>query len=412
MKYLLQLALLSFVLSAYPAAAETLLIENARIHTLGEQGTIEGDLLVVDGRIDAIASDLDAPQTVLRIDAKGKPVTPGLFSAFSRLGLVEISAVSSTKDDVVDLPGVGPSVRIEAALNPYSEVWRQALVSGVTSAISAPSLGQTPFAGMSLAVRLGAHMVPVLESDVSLVIAMGQSGAELAGGSRAGNFNFIRQAFSDAEAHSMSGSWHAGYALGPHDLRALQEAKDARRLLSVHANRVSDIRAAIELSHALGMPLVILGGIEAWKMADELAAARVPVILYPFSNIPSSFESLGARIDNAVLLHAAGVEFAVMAPGTHESSQLRQLAGNLVAEGLPWEDGLKSITLSPARIWGFADQMGSLEVGKLADMVIWSGDPLEVTNWPEQVLVAGAPIDMRSRQDALYERYQSLSNVE
>lgn len=408
MKYLWRLAFLSLVVFSQASVAETLFVENAKIHTLGEQGMVEGDLLAVDGRIQAVASDLDAPAGAVRIDAEGKPVTPGLFNPYSRIGLVEISAVSSTKDDVVDLPKVGPSIRLEAALNPESEVWRQALVSGVTSAISVPGVGQTPFAGMSLALRLGLHKNPVLASDVSLVLAMGQTGAELAGGSRAGNLALIRQAFLDAEEYSKTGLWHDGYTLGPHDLNAIQEAKNAGRPLSARVYRVSDIRTALELANSLAMPLIIHGGVEAWKMADELARAQVPVVLYPFANIPSRFEHLGARIDNGVLLHEAGVEFAVMAPGTHESGQLRQLAGNLVAEGLPWEEGLKSITLSPARIWGLADQLGSLEVGKIADLVIWSGDPLEVTTWPEQVFVDGKPINMRSRQDALYERYESL----
>ena len=311
---------------------------------------------------------------------------------------------------MVDLPRVGPSIRVEAALNPHSEVWRQALVDGVTSALTVPGFGQTPFAGMGLAIRLGDPMNPVIRRDMALVLTVGQSGAQLAGGSRAGGFAFVRQAFLDAEDYARNGHWHEGFGLAPHDLRALADAIESKRPLAVWANRVSDIRAALALADDMNMPMVLLGGIEAWKIANELAASQVPVILYPFANIPSSFESLGARMDNAVVLHAAGVEFAVMARGSHESSELRQLAGNLVAEGLAWDEALKSITLSPARIWGLEAHMGSLEVGKQADFVIWSGDPLEVTTWPEQVYVAGQAIPMRSRQDALYERYEPLLN--
>ncbi len=395
-------------LTTLSAHADTWLIEDAELHTLGAQGVVSGDLLLVDGRIEAVAPEVTPPPGTQRFDAEGRSVTPGLFNAFSDMGLIEISAVAGTRDDIVEIPDVGPSIRPQPAVNPYGEVWRQALVSGVTFALTAPGFGQTSIAGRSLALRLGQHAEPVLENDVSLVVAMNEVGAALVGGSRAANFAFIRQAFLNAEAYAQTALWHQGLRLGPHELRALHTVREANRPLAILANRVSDIRAAIALAREFDMSLVILGGIEAWQIADELARANVPVILYPFNNTPDNFESLGARLDSAVVLHAAGVEFAMMTSDAHESSELRQIAGNLVAEGLPWQAALASITLNPSRIWGVSDRTGSLEVGKLADVVVWSGDPLEVTSSAEQVFVAGAPIDMRSRQDALFERYQSL----
>ena len=395
-------------LSMGSLAADAVLIENARLHTLGPEGSLEGDLLVVDGRIQGVGSITEVPSGAVVVDAMGRPVTPGLFNAFSRLGLIEINAVSSTSDASVDAPRVGPSVRLEAALNPASEVWRQALVAGVTHSLVAPGFAQTPFAGRSLAIRLGDRSAPVIKRDTSLVVAMGEAGAALSGNSRAGNDAFIRQAFVDAEDYQLSGRWHEGYALGPHDLRALADARAVGVPLSITANRASDIRAAMAIARDVALPLVIIGGIEAWKVADELAAAKVPVVLFPLANIPRSFESLGARIDNAVVLHQAGVTFAIYEASPHDAVRFRQLAGNLVAEGLPWEAALASMTLAPARIWGLDEQLGSLTVGKVADFVIWSGDPLEVTTWPEQVFIAGAPIDMRSRQDDLFERFAPL----
>ena len=389
-------------------SADTLLIENAMLHTVGPQGSLAGDLLVVNGRIDQVGEVADVPQDVHRINAEGRPLTPGLFNTLSRIGLVEIDAVVSTSDAGVDLPKTGPAVRIELALNPASQVWRQALAAGVTHTVSAPSFAQTPFAGMSVAIRLGSAQAPVIKRDLSMMVAMGEAGSALSGNSRAGSIALIEQAFADAQEYSATGRWHEGYAFAPHELQTLLEAHAAKVPLSISANRASDIRAAVAIATKVGLPLVIVGGIEAWKLADELAAAEVPVVLFPLSNVPDQFESLGARLDNAVVLFEAGVEFAVFEINPHDTVRFRQAAGNLVAEGLPWEVALESITLAPARIWGLDNDLGSLEQGKVADFVMWSGDPLEVTTWPEQVFVAGKPIEMRSRQDDLFERYQSL----
>ena len=408
MKHLVKFVFSYLLLGAQSVFAGSLLIEDGLLHTVSDQGSLRGDLLIVDGRIEAVGSGLSAATDVRRIDAKGRPVTPGLFDAFSQLGLVEIDAVVETRDYRVDLPRVGPSVRLEGALNPNGEVWRQALVSGVTFAHSVSMPGQTPFAGVSLVVRLGAPRDPIFRADVSLVAVLGQAGAALSGNSRAGNLGLIRQAFEDAEEYAETRRWHQGYTLAPHDLRSLQAGRDAKMTLSVHANRASDIEAAMALADSVSMPLVIVGGAEAWRLSTELKAAQVPVILHPLENLPGSFDALDARIDSAVLLHESGVRIAFMSADPHESPKLRQAAGNMVAEGLPWNEALAAITLNPARIWGVQDQLGSLEEGKLGDVVIWSGDPLEVTSWPDQVIARGEAIPMRSRQDALYERYQTL----
>ena len=407
-RHLFNIVFWSLLLAAQSVLAGSLLIEDGRLHTLSDQGSFRGDLLIVDGRIQAVGPEVAAPPDALRINAGGRPVTPGLFDAYSRLGLVEIDAVAATRDYQVDLPRVGPSVRLEGALNPDGEVWRQALVSGITSAHSATIPGQTPFAGVSSVVRLGTAKDPFLRADVSLVAALGQAGAELSGSSRAGNLGLIRQAFVDAREYSETGRWHEGYAFAPHDLKSLEAARESRMTLSVLANRASDIEAAMALADSVSMPLVIVGGAEAWRLAAELKAASVSVVLQPLHNLPRSFDALNARIDNAVVLHEQGVGIAFMAADPHESPKLRQAAGNMVAEGLPWNEALAAISLNPARIWGVEDQVGSLEVGKLGDVVIWSGDPLEVTSWPDQVIVSGAPIKMQTRQDALYDRYQTL----
>jgi imidazolonepropionase-like amidohydrolase len=168
--------------------------------------------------------------------------------------------------------------------------------------------------------------------------------------------------------------------------------------------RAADIRQVIRYAQRHGMKPVIAGGTEAWVVASELAAADVPVILDPLGNLPADFDRLGARFDNARLLHAAGVQIAFSFADSFQARKNRQLAGNAVAHGLPWDAGLAAVTSNPAAIFGL-DSQGRIEKGQSADLVLWSGDPLEVTSVAEQVWIGGNPVTMRSRQTGLRDRY-------
>jgi imidazolonepropionase-like amidohydrolase len=152
---------------------------------------------------------------------------------------------------------------------------------------------------------------------------------------------------------------------------------------------------------------VIAGATEGWRVARELAQAGVPVLLDPLQNLPGSFDTIGARLDNAALLHRAGVRiaFTQSEAGSHNARTIRQAAGNAVAHGLPWDAALAALTANPAEIFGIAAERGRIAVGQVADIVLWSGDPLEVTTVAEDVIIAGRAIEMRSRQTELRERY-------
>jgi imidazolonepropionase-like amidohydrolase len=171
------------------------------------------------------------------------------------------------------------------------------------------------------------------------------------------------------------------------------------------AERASDIRQVVHYAKRHGIKPVIAGGSEAWLVAQDLAAADVPVLLDPIDNLPGDFDRLGARLDNAALLHAAGVRIAFTYDDSHQARKNRQLAGNAVAHGLPWDAALAAITSSPARIFGVDTELGCIEKGRAADLVLWSGDPLEVTTVADQVWIAGRPVEMRSRQTELRDRY-------
>ena len=172
-------------------------------------------------------------------------------------------------------------------------------------------------------------------------------------------------------------------------------------------NRASDIEVLLGLIREYGIRAIIAGGSEAWMLADQLASAGVPVVLDPTSNLPGNFDRINERRENTTILNSAGVRVSFTesdAPSQNERN-ITQLAGNAVADGMPWDDALRSITLTPAEIFGVADSVGSIEAGKLADIVIWPGDPLELMNYPDAVFINGESMPMISRQTLLRDRY-------
>jgi imidazolonepropionase-like amidohydrolase len=170
--------------------------------------------------------------------------------------------------------------------------------------------------------------------------------------------------------------------------------------------RAAEIRRAIAFAKRNGMKPVIAGGAEAWVVADELARAKVPVLLDALENLPYTFDGIGARLDNAALLNRAGVRIAfTQFNESHNARKVRQLAGNAVAHGLPKDAALAALTAQPAEIFGLSGERGRIARGQVADLVLWSGDPLEVTSAADQVWIGGRAVEMRSRQTELRARY-------
>jgi imidazolonepropionase-like amidohydrolase len=243
------------------------------------------------------------------------------------------------------------------------------------------------------------------------VAISGELGRQV-GASRAASLEALRRLFSDAGFLAANRGRYdrrelrdlAAHAL---DLEALQPVIAGELPLAVYANGAGDIRSLIGLAKEFGIRLVIQGGAEAWRVADELAAARVPVIVHPSQNVPASLDALGARLDNAARLAAAGVPLAIaIVGGAHNVRNLTQEAGIAVANGLPWEVALTALTLGPARIYGMERRYGSVEPGKIANLVVWGGDPFEHSNWAERVFIRGREIPMVSRQTLLRDRYR------
>jgi imidazolonepropionase-like amidohydrolase len=236
----------------------------------------------------------------------------------------------------------------------------------------------------------------------------GGASATGAGGSRSAEWQLLRNALDEAtRAGSKSPLAEDERLLNRLDLAAVRHVLDAGVPLLLAVNRESDLRQAIRLQQDFPVHVVVLGGAEAWRVAPELARAKIPVVLDPYADLPMSYDEIGARRDNAARLVKAGVTiaFTVSGQGIYQTYQagpaLREGAGIAVANGLPYVEALRALTANPARIWGVDARYGTLEPGRDADLVIWDGDPLEPSSAPVQVFVGGESISLRTRQTEL-----------
>ncbi len=402
--------------------AQDFAISGAEVHTMARTGVLENATIVVrNGVIVAVGQDADVPASAERIDATGKIVTPGLFSPLGRIGVTEVSAVDGTVDNVQRGDEFTASFDIADAYNPRSTLVPVSRIEGITRAAITPEADSPDvegnrshvISGLGAIVNLGDDGDPLTKRAAMLVVNFGETGGELAGGSRAAALLALRTALDDAldyaghRAEFETGDRRA-YSVSRADLEALQDIIEGRVPVLASADRASDIRALLGLADDYRLRLIIAGGAEAWLLADELAAAGAGVILSAVNNLPGSFETLGARLDTGARLEAAGVPVTFGLDRnmqTHNARNLTQAAGIAVANGLSWETALRAITLTPAELYGVDDRVGSIEVGKEADLVVWSQDPLELTSYPEQVYIRGRAVPMESRQTMLRDRY-------
>jgi imidazolonepropionase-like amidohydrolase len=252
----------------------------------------------------------------------------------------------------------------------------------------------------------------VTRAPAAMVAALGEAGASVAGGSRATAILRLREILDDARDYGVNkAAYNAAqrrdYARSRLDLEALQPVLKGQIPLAVQANRASDLLAAMRLADEFKLRLVLIGAAEGWMVAEQLARARVPVVLKALTDIPT-FDSLGATLENAARLSRAGVVVALASFDTQNSRNLRQEAGNAIANGMDRDAALQAVTLAPARLWGVADRVGSIEVGKDADLVLWSGDPFELTGGAERVFIKGVEVPRDTRQRALLNKYRTL----
>ncbi|MFK8053650.1 MAG: amidohydrolase family protein [Woeseiaceae bacterium] len=416
-------ATLIMLISVNAARAETIAIVGGTVHTMGKAGTLQDAMVVIeDGQVTSVRRDRNVPDGATVIDADGAVVTPGLFSAVSGLGLVEVNAVSGTVDGGQAGDQFSAGFEVADAFNPASSLIAVNRMAGVTRAVIAPFPGwggSEPvgrvFSGSAAVVHLGDADDFLVVRKAAMVAYLGEWGSELAGGSRSAALLQLTQALDDAIDYAQfKDAYNAGarreYSISMADLEALQSVVRGETPVYLNVHRASDIRVALDMADRYGLKLVITGGAEAWQVADRLAASNTAVIVSALDNLPGSFDQLSATMENARVLVEAGVRIMIADGSSHNARNLTQLAGNAVANGLPWQEGLAAITTAPAEALGLGDKFGKIAPGMVADVVVWDGDPLEVTSHPLHVLIDGVVQPKQSRQTLLRDRYRDLSD--
>jgi imidazolonepropionase-like amidohydrolase len=415
MNKIIKYSLLGSMLLTQIVDAKSIAIVGAKVHTMSSQGTLDNaTVLIKDGKIQKVMQGQPALAGFDIIDAKGKVVTPGLIGASTTLGLVDVGFSAGTNDSNSSLTSIsktGAAFDVSYAVNPDSSLMAIARIEGVTSA--ATSMGRTGqlFNGQGAMISLGDVSDPVIQAKAFISTRVGNSGADTMGGSRSVLWVSLEKALAEAKfaigkSLTPSDEWHG--ELSRADIAALIPLVKGEMPLLVDARRAADIRQVIALKQRQPqLNIVISYATEGWRVAKELADNHIPVILDPEANLPFGFDQLGSTLKNAGRLAAAGVKVSI-GMETHNIRLARQHAGNAVANGLSWDQGLAALTINVAKLYGIDDKLGSLEAGKRADVVIWSGDPLEVTEAAELVLIAGEKVDMQSRQSKLRDRYLKL----
>lgn len=396
--------------------AQVIAITGGTVYPVSGPRIANGTVVMVDGVITAVGANVAIPTGAQRIDATGKVVTPGFVAAGTQLGVVEVGAVGETRDATArGRENVAAAFRVWEGLNDASTLFAPARQDGGVTTVGVWPRGNL-IAGQAavLDLRTDAAGELVRRAPALMVAQLGTPGAAGAA-SRGEELAKLRAVLADARLYRtararIDAGQSRALAASVADLQALQPVLAGTLPLAITANRSSDIVNAIRLAREFGIRLVIAGGAEAWRVAPQLAAAKVPVLAGAMSNIPESFAALGTVQENLGLLRGAGVTVAILGngPGDEDAYNVRNLryeAGNAVAYGMTWDDALRAVTLAPAEILGVADKVGSLQPGRDANVVIWSGDPFEYATRPEQVFVRGRVSTARTRQQLLTERY-------
>jgi hypothetical protein len=292
---------------------------------------------------------------------------------------------------------------VSAAYNGRSVLVPVTRIEGMTWTVLNPGVAASGnfLAGQGAAVTLDGRQDAVLDGSRSLFIDLGGQMNSHSGGSRAAQWMVLEQAVHETR-NRISDEKSLMHPLG----REVFARYLSGGRVVFNVDRAGDIVKTIAFAKKYGIKPVIAGGTEAWIVADQLAEAKVPVIIDALNNLPNTFDQIGARLDNAALLNKAGVKVTFsMFEDSHNARKVRQLAGNAVAHGMPKEAAVTALTADAADIFGLGATRGRIAAGQVADVVLWSGDPLEVTSLAEQVWIAGRPVDMRSRQTELRDRY-------
>ncbi len=416
-------------LAGLPALAQnTIAITGGRVLTISH-GVIEnGTVLVENGKIAAVGRDVRVPRGAQVIDARGKVVMPGIFDAGDKLGTVEIPLERVTVDDTEYTDPLQPQLRVLDALNPESENILVARAAGITNALSTPADGNL-VGGQSAVIQLEGDTVDamVVKSPAALHISLGEQ-SKLTYGTknrapetRMGEVAMLRQEFlkaqhykevQDAYAQKQRGKEPAAPPARDLKLEAMVAALEGKIPVVAHAERVSDIESGLRLADEFHLHLILADAAAAWRIADQLAARKVPVIVGPILEEPNHMESLDVRLDNAARLYKAGVPIAIQTSADNEVRDLPFQVEYAISYGLPEDAALAAVTLNPARFFGVDNQLGSIDAGKEANLVVLDGTPFRVKTHVVTELIEGKVVDLSNHQTRLYEFYKKKYGIQ
>lgn len=417
-----------------PAAAQDVAITGGRVLT-GTSVIENGTVVIRNGKVVSVGTAA-APAGLRTIDARGQIVAPGFVAVDSGLGGSEVGSVRGSNDLSNNANTLSAAFDLSYGLDPWSFTLPVARLGGVTRAVVTPQHAgsggghshddsdfagaghggyQSPglFAGQAAVIKLGGADI-LVKPRVAMVAPFGEAGKGVAGGARGAEFVLFKETLAEVRLYARNKAAYDRAALrdlslSRADLEALIPVANGAMPLIVSVNRAADIQQVLRLAREEGVRVILDGAAEGWLVAEEIAAAKVPVLLHPITNLPGNFEMRAARMQNAAALNAAGVVIAIKGNegSTHRARDIRYNAGNAVSHGLPFAAAIQAITINPARIFGFDGQFGELKPGAAGDVVVWSGDPLEPLSQPSAVFIDGVEQPLQARNLLLRDRYRT-----
>jgi imidazolonepropionase-like amidohydrolase len=411
-----------------PRQQKPILLRGGTVVPINGAELERGDVLLIDGKIAQVGATLTAPAGAEVIDVKGKRVYPGLIAAVTHLGLVEITGARQT-NDTAEIGLLNPNARAQTAINPESEHIPVARLNGILTALSLPSERAVTggraslIGGTSTLLRLDGWTWEDLTLQPMVAMHVFWPSMKFNRTAQSTISPVIQQRGIDTQIRALDDAFTAARAyartrtagvIADTDLRweAMLPVLRGELPVFVHADDMKQIRAALAFAQRQGLKITIVGGLDAWRVADELKAADVPVIIAGVNRLPDRRDDdYEAAYANAARLYTAGVRFCIanrtaIGSSSGNDRNLPYEAARAAAHGLPRDVALRSITLSAAEILGVAKELGSIEVGKRATLIVTDGDPLEISTQVKLAFIDGAKIDLISRHTQLYDKYR------
>ena len=417
----LVLVFVLLILASIAAVADTIAIVGGRI-VIGDGTTIErGTVIIEDGNITAVGSELAVPDGARVIDASGLWVCPGMIDPYTSIGLVEVGAARMTNDSNEATQTTTPQLRAADAINPDSTVIPVTRIGGVTTVLVSPGAGN-PVNGQAAIIDLLGRTVDemLIAENAAQVFSLSNRVRRQSSypSTRIGIMALLRQTLYDARQYADKKSarengdeeTEGNSKPGSIDLRygALIPVLEGELPVIAAAQTIQEIGMALSLAKEFELKLVLLSPAHSWKMLEEIKQSGTPILLSNTYNIPSETDTFDRYFSLAATLHEAGILFAFTTGSAHSVRTLRTDAAKAVAYGLPEDEAIKALTLNPAKILGIDEQYGSIAPGKVANIALWNGNPLQIRNKVVRLFIRGREIPLVSRQEMLRDKFKNI----